>query len=137
MDRGVDWNEMAEAAYAIGHGALFIGTNIDPSFPTERGLAPGNGAILKALEATTGIAPIIVGKPEPYLFLRALDRIGTSPGDTLAVGDRLETDILGGRRAGMKTALMLTGVTSLKALEGSDIRPDYVFNHLEELIERL
>ncbi len=137
MDRKVSWEKMAEAAYAIANGALFLGTNSDPSFPTERGLAPGNGAILHALQITTGINPLIVGKPEPYLFLQAFDRLGTKPNHTLVIGDRLTTDILGGINAGALTALILTGVTSPDDLAASSIHPDFVFETLDSLIEKL
>lgn len=137
MDRKVTWDKMAEAAYAIAQGAIFLGTNADPSYPTERGLAPGNGAILHALQKTTGVAPIVVGKPEPYIFLQALDRMEIEPVHTLVVGDRLTTDIQGGINAGALTALVLTGVTSPKQLEESSIQPHFVFEDLEALVRNL
>jgi 4-nitrophenyl phosphatase len=137
MDRKVNWEKMAEAAYAIANGAIFLGTNSDPSYPTERGLAPGNGVIIHALQLTTGKDPIVVGKPEPYLFLQAFDQLGTKPNHTLVVGDRLTTDILGGINAGALTALLLTGVTSIEDLETSSIQPDFVFETLEALVEAL
>lgn len=137
MDRKVNWDKMAEAAYAIAQGAFFLGTNSDPSYPTERGQAPGNGAILQALQQTTGIAPIVVGKPEPYIFLQALDRMGIEPIHTLVVGDRLTTDIQGGSNAGALTALLLTGVTSQKQLAESSIQPHFVFENLEALVRNL
>jgi 4-nitrophenyl phosphatase len=127
------WKEMAEAAYAIARGVPFIGTNIDASFPTPRGLAPGNGAILAALETTTGITPITVGKPNPFIFQAALAKVGTKAEQTLVVGDRLETDIAGGNNAGCQTALVLTGVTREKDLMNSTIKPTYVFNDLSQL----
>jgi 4-nitrophenyl phosphatase len=134
MDREITWRKMAEAAYAISSGALFLGTNSDPSFPTERGLAPGNGAILYALQMTTGIEPIVVGKPEPYLFLQALDQLKTLPEQTLVLGDRLTTDIQGGINAGILTALILTGVTSQEDLKDSAIQPHIIFENLNHLI---
>ncbi|OGO17926.1 MAG: hypothetical protein A2Z14_03065 [Chloroflexi bacterium RBG_16_48_8] len=137
MDRRVNWDKMAEAAYAIANGAIFLGTNSDPSFPTERGFAPGNGAILNALQLTTNVVPIVVGKPEPFLFLHALDHLGTKPEYTLVVGDRLTTDILGGINAGMMTALLLTGVTSPEALAESSIQPDFVYETLDVLVKSL
>jgi len=134
MDRTVTWEMMAEAAYAIERGAFFLGTNSDPSFPTERGFAPGNGAILHALQITTGVHPVIVGKPEPYLFMQALEKLGTRPEETLVLGDRLSTDIEGGIRAGLLTALLLTGVTSAYDLQNSTLKPDFVFENLNDLI---
>jgi len=137
LDRQVNWHNLEEAALAIQAGALFVGTNPDLSLPTERGIAPGNGAILAALEATTGAKPVIIGKPEPHLFEQALARLGTPAEATLALGDRLETDILGGQRAGLPTALLLTGVTRREDLAHSSIKPDWVFEDLHGLLDAL
>ena len=133
IDSELNWKKLAEAAYALQNGALFLGTNPDVSFPTERGEAPGNGATLAALTATTGRQPMVFGKPEPHLFRQALARLGTRPERTVALGDRLETDILGGSRAGLRTILVLTGVTSRSDLAGAEIQPDWVFEDLVEL----
>jgi 4-nitrophenyl phosphatase len=133
MDRRLDWEKLMQATLAIRAGAAFIGTNPDRTFPSERGIGPGNGAILAALEAATGTAPTVVGKPEPHLFLEAARRLAVEVSGCLVVGDRLETDILGGRRAGMPTALLLTGVTSREGLQASEIHPDVVLEDLPEL----
>lgn len=137
FDREVNWRKLKEAASAIHAGALFVGTNADPSFPYERGLAPGNGAILAALEAATGVNPVIIGKPEPPLFNQALERIGSPAQATLVLGDRLETDILGGKRAGLRTCLLLTGVTRRDDLAGSSIQPDWIFEDLPDFLKSL
>jgi 4-nitrophenyl phosphatase len=137
LDRHITWNKLTEACLAIQHGALFIGTNPDRSLPIERGFAPGNGAVLALLETATGVQPKIVGKPEPLLYLQALGRLGTRAMQTLALGDRLETDILGGKRAGMLTALVLTGVTQPKDLEGAATQPDWIFKDLTILCQAL
>ena len=133
MDRQMKWEQLAEAALAIQEGVLFLGTNPDVTFPIERGLVPGNGALLAALEAATGVKALIIGKPEPHLYLQAIAHLQTDPTHSLAVGDRLETDILGGKRAGMMTALILTGVTQRHDLASSPIQPDYVFDDLPQL----
>ncbi len=137
FDREVNWSKLKEATLAIQEGALFVGTNPDPSFPFERGLAPGNGAVLAALEAATGIKPVIIGKPEAPLFEQALERVGSPPEKTLVLGDRLETDILGGARAGLLTGLLLTGVTKPEDLADSSIQPDLVFKDLPEFLDQL
>lgn len=137
MDRKVTWETMAEAALAIEAGAMFVGTNPDPSFPIERGLVPGNGAILAALQATTDVEPKIIGKPETPLFHQAAERIGVHAARIMVLGDRLSTDILGGQRAGMQTGLLLTGVTDREKLEASAIRPDRVFEDLPEVMQAL
>jgi 4-nitrophenyl phosphatase len=137
LDRKVSWEALSEAVYAIASGALFVGTNSDASFPTERGFAPGNGAILAAIEKTTAVSPLVVGKPEPTLFLEAGAILGIEPKNTLVVGDRLETDIAGGQRAGMVTALVLTGVTAREHLKNSSVNPSFVFEDLAQLSDRL
>lgn len=134
LDRGLTWPKLVEAGLAIAAGATFIGTNPDRTFPTERGIGPGNGAILAALEAATGRPPIIVGKPEAPIFHEAARRLGVAPSETLVVGDRLETDIVGGQRAGMQTALVLTGVTSPSEAERRPERADRVFADLPALL---
>lgn len=130
MDFDLTWAKLAEAAYALAEAEHFLATNPDRTFPTERGLAPGNGAILAALQAATGRAPLVVGKPEPHLFQEGLRRLGLPPEATLAAGDRLDTDILGGQRAGLPTALLLTGVTQAEEVASSPIQPDWVFPDL-------
>jgi 4-nitrophenyl phosphatase len=137
MDRGLTWPKLVEAGLAIAAGATFIGTNPDRTFPTERGVGPGNGAILAALETATGRPPTIVGKPEPHLFVEAMTRLAVPPEQSLVVGDRLETDIAGGARAGMQTALLLSGVTTAAELRGRDIQPDWTFEDLPALLQRL
>jgi 4-nitrophenyl phosphatase len=114
-----------------------VGTNPDPSFPIERGLVPGNGAILAALEATTEVEPRIIGKPEVPLFQQAAARLGAEAAKILVLGDRLETDILGGKRAGMQTGLLLTGVTDRDLLSASPIQPDHVYEDLFDVIGEL
>lgn len=137
LDRKVTWEKLTEATLAVQAGALFIGTNPDLSLPIERGFAIGTGALLAAVTAVTGVSPIIIGKPEPHLFNQALQRMGTTPEYSLALGDRLETDILGAKNAGMPTVLLLTGVTSRQDLEDSELQPDWVFQNLTELTQAL
>jgi 4-nitrophenyl phosphatase len=119
----------------IRSGAWFIATNPDKTLPTEEGLIPGNGAIVAALEAATGVAPFVVGKPEPAIFDLALARMGVGKEGAAVIGDRLETDILGGRRAGLITILVLSGATSRQGLENSSIKPDLVFENVGQLYE--
>jgi 4-nitrophenyl phosphatase len=121
----------------IRRGAAFIGTNPDLTFPSERGLVPGNGAVLAALQAATGVAPLIIGKPQPEMILQAMARMNCTPENTAMIGDRLDTDILGGQRAGLTTILMLSGVTGREDLNRSAITPDYVFANLDELADAL
>lgn len=137
FDRDINWYKMTQAALAIQAGALFVGTNPDVSFPIEGGQAPGNGAFVLALEAATSTSPVIIGKPEPLLFEQAVDHLGLAPEQTLMLGDRLETDILGAKRAGIATALLLTGVTSREQAHASEIEADFVFEDLPQLTSEL
>jgi 4-nitrophenyl phosphatase len=112
----------------------FYATNPDKTFPTPEGLIPGAGAILAALVTASDVEPIIAGKPNPTLYEFALEKLGTSPEETLAVGDRIETDILGAQRAGLKTALVLSGIATRE--EGEDWQPaiDIIVPELGELL---
>jgi 4-nitrophenyl phosphatase len=133
-DRQLTWQKLATATRLILDGAAFVGTNPDRTFPMETALAPGNGAQTAALEAATDVTPVIAGKPAPLLYRQAMARMGTDPEQTLVIGDRLDTDILGGIRLGMPTALVLTGISQEDALSSSPIRPTAVFEHLPALV---
>jgi 4-nitrophenyl phosphatase len=137
MDRGFSYEKLRKATLLIRNGALFIGTNPDRTFPLPDGLAPGAGAILAALEASTDIPPTIIGKPAPEMYRVALDRLRTSPQETLVVGDRLETDIAGAQAIGCRTALVLSGVTSEEAALNWQPAPDWVEADLTEVVRRL
>ncbi|MBN1440106.1 MAG: HAD-IIA family hydrolase [Anaerolineales bacterium] len=134
MDRGLSWNKLACATITIRNGAAFIGTNGDVTFPTERGIAHGNGAILAALAAATGARPKIIGKPSPAILRIAVRRLGLPKARIAVVGDRLETDILGAQNAGLKSILVLTGVTRRKELRNSRIRPTWTAADLPGLM---
>ncbi len=134
-DQTLTWNKLAAATRLILDGAKFIGTNPDLTFPLETSLAPGNGAQLAALEAATNVKPIVIGKPEGLLYQQAMDRMGTTPKTTLVIGDRLDTDILGGVRLGLPTILVLTGISRQDALHNSPIRPSAVYENLPQLLD--
>ncbi len=126
LDRQVTFEILRKASHHIRSGVLFLGTNPDRSFPTPKGLIPGAGAILAALEAATDIKAIIIGKPQPDMYQLALNRLGTSPGQTLVVGDRLETDIAGAQAIGCKTGLVLSGVADEQAALAWRPKLDYI-----------
>jgi 4-nitrophenyl phosphatase len=134
-DRQLTWNKLATAALLIHAGAGFIGTNPDLNFPTELGPAPGNGAQLVAIEVTCGVAPVIVGKPEPRMYEEAMGRMGAQPETTAVLGDRLDTDIAGGVRAGISSILVLSGITAEADLAPSPIKPTLVCQDIEELTQ--
>lgn len=127
------WAQLAEAALAIRAGAWWVATNADRTLPSERGLLPGNGAMVAALRAATDAEPQVAGKPQPTLMIDALGR-----GDferPLVVGDRLDTDIAGGNNAGLPTLLVLTGVnTAADAVRAVPAeRPDMIAPDLRSL----
>ena len=93
----------------------------------------GAGAILAALQAATGVDPTIIGKPSPLMLQMAMRRMGTTEKSTAMLGDRLETDILGGQNAGLTTILVLSGITTSELLAESSIQPDLVFDDITAL----
>ena len=134
-DRRLTWDKLATAALLIHDGASFIGTNPDTNYPTERGPVPGNGAQLAALETTTGVAPVVIGKPEPWMYEEAMRRMGARPETTAVVGDRLDTDIAGGVRAGLTTILVLSGISTEADLAALPVQPDLVVANIEDLVQ--
>ena len=135
MDRRLTYEKLKVATLLIRGGARFIGSNPDTTLPTEEGFIPGNGAMLAALEASTGVAPTIVGKPERTIFDLALAKMGSSQEDTAIVGDRLDTDILGGYNAGLTTILVLSGATTRQDVDSAPVKPDLVFEDIRHLHE--
>jgi 4-nitrophenyl phosphatase len=112
IDRGINFQKVAEATLLVRAGIPFYTTNTDHTFPTPRGEIPGSGAWLSVITTATGVEPIVAGKPFPYLMELSLEKLGTSKSETLVVGDRLETDIAAGQSVGCPTALVLSGVST-------------------------
>jgi 4-nitrophenyl phosphatase len=135
IDFTITYEKLKHASFLIQRGARFVGSNGDLTLPSEEGLNPGTGAILAAIEAATGVKPVTVGKPERLMFDIALKKIASPPQHTAMIGDRLETDILGAQRAGLKTILVTTGVDDQAAIATKGIRPDAVFSGIEELTQ--
>jgi 4-nitrophenyl phosphatase len=111
MDPHVTYDHLRKATQMILDGALFIGTNPDVTIPADDGIAPETGALLAALQAATGVRPVIGGKPQATPFRLALERLQVPARQTVMVGDRLDTDIAGARRLRLRSILMLTGIT--------------------------
>lgn len=133
LDFFVTYDKLRHATLLIRRGASFVGTNGDKTFPSEEGLLPGAGAVLAAIEAATGVAPTVVGKPERLMFDIAVEKLGVAPEHVAMVGDRLETDILGGQRVGLKTILVTTGVDNEDSVTQKGIHPDAIFSGIAEL----
>jgi NagD protein len=122
------FDTMRRAARLIDGGAKFIGTNPDMIDPVEGGTEPAAGVILSAIEAATGKKPYIVGKPNSLMMIYARQMLGAHAEDCVMVGDRMDTDIVGGLEAGMRTALVLSGVSGRETIERFPYRPDFVFD---------
>jgi 4-nitrophenyl phosphatase len=133
MDREATYTRLKEASLAIQRGAWFLATNLDASLPSEEGLIPGAGSLVGMLEIASGIKAQAIGKPEAGIFRQALARLGVTQKITAAVGDRPETDILGGQAAGLKTIAVLTGVGQREDFAAMRPPPDWVFEDLREL----
>ena len=136
-DETLTWAKLATASLNIRAGASFIGTNADTTLPTEHGITHGNGAILAALEVATGVSPTIIGKPEPIIYQQALGLLGISPDETVALGDRLETDILGAVRTGIRSIMVLTGISSEADLQDSGYQPTWVMADIRAVTKAL
>ena len=128
---------MAMGAHLINQGARFIGTNPDPSFPSEMGPLPGAGALLAFIQAGTGVKPTTIGKPGPIMFQQALKRLGGTLENTAMVGDRLTTDILGANNTGLNTILVLSGVSKPEDVKIQNIEPNYIFTDIREITTEL
>ena len=131
----VTWKDLAEAAYAVQGGALWVATNIDATLPTDRGVAPGNGALVDAVRQAVDVDPVVVGKPHTPLYELSVSVLGTGLDRTLAIGDRLDTDIRGAVAAGMRSLFVFGGVHGWADVAGAepDARPQYVATDLRSL----
>ena len=132
FDRSADYAKLRDASVLVGRGAALVASNPDGSFPAPGGESwPGAGALLAAIETTTGMRGEVVGKPEAPLLRRALEAAGG--GRPLVVGDRLDTDIAGAARLGWDSALVLTGSARREDVDGSSWAPTIVVSDLAAL----
>jgi HAD superfamily hydrolase (TIGR01450 family) len=117
LDPNLTYARLVVASDSIRAGAQFIATNRDPVYPTERGLRPGAGSIVIALEAATGVSPVSIGKPAPYLLEAAAHAVGRDPAEAIMIGDGIATDLAAAQAVGARCIFMLTGVTSRAEVE--------------------
>jgi glycerol 3-phosphatase-2 len=136
----LSWRDLAEASFALardadGNGIPWIATNTDWTIPVAGGIAPGNGTLVSAVHTAVGILPQVAGKPETPIFEEAMRRFAAK--SPLFLGDRLDTDVLGARRAGIPSAHVLTGIDRAKQLIAAvpEQRPDFVLEDLRQLSE--
>jgi 4-nitrophenyl phosphatase len=133
MDRNFNYQKLKLASLLIRGGARFIATNLDPTVPSEEGLLPGTGSVIAALELGSGVKPTAIGKPEPTMYQLAMEQMGAHPETTAAIGDRVDTDILGGKRAGLMTVCVLSG--SSNRAEAEAIEADLIFDDIAHLLD--
>ncbi len=134
MDRSLTYQKLRRAMWHIRAGARFYGTNPDATFPTPAGLVPGAGSMIAAIRAAAGTDPVIIGKPSPFMFTLAAERMQLEMRQILAVGDRLETDIAGGQGVGARTALVLSGVSTEEQAHHWMPQPDLIVKDLATLL---
>jgi HAD superfamily hydrolase (TIGR01450 family) len=129
----VGWVHLAEASFALHTGIPWVATNTDWTIPVARGIAPGNGTLVSAVHLAVGRLPVFAGKPERAIFDFARDKFAAD--NPLVIGDRLDTDILGANRAGMRSALVLTGIDGRKQAiaAAEEQQPTYILGDLREL----
>ncbi len=139
LDPQLTYLRIAAAADCIRAGARFIATNRDPTYPTERGLRPGSGAVIAAIEVAAGVVPLVIGKPEPLLLLEAARTVGADLGSAVVIGDGLLTDIAAAIKVGARSVLMLTGVSTRAQVEAvpADRRPTAIATDAAELADVL
>lgn len=134
LDLEFTYAKLKRGNAAIRNGAKYIATNADATLPTEEGLVPGAGSIVRSLQTASGVDPVMIGKPEPTTLLMSAKDMGVEPADCVMIGDRLDTDILAGQRAGALTALVLTGVSTRDEIATAEALPDLVFSDLTAML---
>lgn len=137
LDQTFTYDKLIRATNAIRNGARFVATNADATLPVENGVLPGAGSIIAAIATASGKQPTVVGKPETLMMTTGVAQLGVHASRTIMIGDRLDTDILAAQRAGLTTALVLTGVATRDDLAGSEVVPDYVFTDLPAMTREL
>lgn len=131
------YEDLAMGSLLVHRGARFIGTNPDPSVPNEVGPIPGAGALIAVISTATGVQPTVIGKPGPIIFKEAIKRLGNDSARTAMVGDRLSTDIAGAQAAGLRSILLLSGISTREEAETGPIKPDLIFADITELAHYL
>ena len=135
MDRKFTYRKLHEAQQAVLSGAKLIATNRDATYPVEGNVIPGGGSIVAAVATAAEQEPVLIGKPSPKAGELIVRHAGVAPKEALMVGDRLETDIEMGRRAGLWTCMVLTGISSAQEAESApeESRPHFIIESIAEL----
>ncbi|MGK7379433.1 TIGR01457 family HAD-type hydrolase [Planococcus sp. 1R117A] len=130
IDPNVNYDKLATACLEVRKGAVFISTNRDLAFPSERGLVPGNGAFTTLVSVSTGVEPIYIGKPEGHMLDAIMYEHDFDKSDMVMIGDNYDTDILAGVHFEIDTVHVNTGVTPMEDVIKKDVQPTHVLEHL-------
>ncbi|WKA52199.1 TIGR01457 family HAD-type hydrolase [Planococcus liqunii] len=130
IDPAVNYEKLATACLEVRKGAVFLSTNRDLAFPSERGLLPGNGAFTTLVAASTGVDPVYIGKPEGHMLDAILYEHGFEKNDMVMIGDNYDTDILAGVHFEIDTVHVNTGVTPMEDVMKKDVQPTHLLEHL-------
>jgi len=129
----LSYERLTHAVRFVSAGARFVATNPDVSGPGDGGMVPACGAIAALIAAATGVRPYFVGKPNPLMMRTALRTLGAHSEQSVMIGDRMDTDIIGGTESGLDTILVLTGVTRREEVERFPYRPTFVVESVAEI----
>lgn len=128
-----NFEQITTAVRLVAAGSRFLATNPDATGPTDRGIVPACGAMAALIERATGVAPFYIGKPNPFMMRAALNHLGIHSENTVMIGDRMDTDIVGGIQSGLGTYLVLSGVTSRDQIAPFSYQPQKVFGSVAEI----
>jgi NagD protein len=131
--RGYDYEKIERAVRLILNGAKFVATNLDVTGPSEEGIQPACGALVAPIELATGRKPYFIGKPNPLMMRTALRKLDAHSAEAFMVGDRMDTDIIAGMEAGMRTILVLSGVSTRETVEQYPYRPTYIYDDVGQI----
>jgi NagD protein len=132
-----NYRTLEHASHLVSGGAKLIGTDANPTFITKKGLSPGTGALIAPIEVATGTKAYYVGKPNPLMTHLALTKLGSTPQETVIIGDRIDTDVIAGIEADITTVLVLSGITKRADLAHWGYRADYVFEGVRDIVTSL
>jgi NagD protein len=135
--RTYSFEAVTTAIRLIKAGARFVATNPDPTGPSDDGILPATGAVAALMTRATGVDPYFVGKPNPLMMRAALNRLQAHSETTTMIGDRMDTDIVAGLEAGMRTVLVLTGITQATDVDRYPYRPNRIVTSIADLIDEL
>jgi NagD protein len=135
--RTYSFEAVTTAIRLVRDGARFVATNPDATGPSTEGLLPATGAVAALISRATGVEPYFVGKPNPLMMRAALNRLGAHSETSVMIGDRMDTDVVAGLEAGMRTVLVLTGITQGPDVERFPFRPSRVVDSIADLVDEL